>query len=98
MMILMWQGVQIILEEGGNSQCRVVGHIDWEHAGLFPLGTSAWCIRFLSVPIIGSKARIMDKAQPMVEAFWKSELLPSQNILEFDCFYANGPCDHDYVL
>jgi hypothetical protein len=50
----------------------VVGLVDWEHAGLFPLGMNAWCIRYLSVPIIGGKDRIMDKTQPMVEAFWKA--------------------------
>jgi hypothetical protein len=68
----MWQCVQIILEEGGNSQCRVVGLVDWEHARLFPLGMNAWCIRFLSVPIIGGKDRITDRSQPMIEAFWKA--------------------------
>jgi hypothetical protein len=71
----MWQCVQVIVDERG-----VVSLVDWEHAGLFPLGMSAWCIRFLSVPIIGGKGRITDKTQPMVEAFWKSSLLPSQSI------------------
>jgi hypothetical protein len=33
---------------------------------------NAWCIRFLSVPIIAGKDRIMDKTQPMAEAFWKA--------------------------
>jgi len=35
---------------------------------------NAWCIRFLSAPIIGGKDRIMDKSQPRLEAFLESSL------------------------
>jgi len=59
--------------DGGEAEGRrIVGLVDWEYAALFPLGMNAWCIQYLSVPTIGGKDRIMDKTQPMLEAFWKA--------------------------
>ena len=77
-MILMCQCVQIILDDnkhingGRNLQHLIVFLVDCEYVGLFPLGMNAWCIRFLSVPTPSGNNRIMDKTQPMVEAFWKA--------------------------
>ncbi|KAK7051633.1 hypothetical protein VNI00_004612 [Paramarasmius palmivorus] len=55
-----------------NENAHVVGLVDWEQACLLPLGMNAWCIRYLSVPIIGGKDRPTEKTQAMAEAFWKN--------------------------
>jgi hypothetical protein len=66
--------VQIILDDGGGegggggAQRR----IDWEFAGLFPLGMNAWCIHYLSIPIIHGKDTITSNSKPMIQAFWNN--------------------------
>ncbi|EJD00083.1 uncharacterized protein FOMMEDRAFT_136201 [Fomitiporia mediterranea MF3/22] len=58
----------ILLDENYN----ISSLIGWELADLMPLGSNAWCIRYLSVDTIRGKDYISDKSQLMAEAFWKS--------------------------
>ncbi|KAK1226978.1 hypothetical protein PQX77_010046 [Marasmius sp. AFHP31] len=54
-----------------DQDVEIVGLLDWEQASLMPFGMSAWCIRFLSVPIRRMKDYPTERTQPMAEAFWK---------------------------
>ncbi|KAK7464731.1 hypothetical protein VKT23_005937 [Stygiomarasmius scandens] len=54
-----------------NDDAEVVGLLDWEMASLLPLGMNACCIRELAIPNFSGKDRVLEKSQPMVEAFWK---------------------------
>ncbi|KZT33426.1 hypothetical protein SISSUDRAFT_993059 [Sistotremastrum suecicum HHB10207 ss-3] len=49
---------------------EVTGLIDWEAAALLPLGMSAWCIRYLTVPIHRRQDEILEKSWPVTQAFW----------------------------
>lgn len=39
---------------------------------MLPLGSNAWCIRYLSVDIVRGVDTVSEKSLPMAEAFWKS--------------------------
>ncbi|KZS95645.1 hypothetical protein SISNIDRAFT_473631 [Sistotremastrum niveocremeum HHB9708] len=51
---------------------RVTGLIDWEAAAILPLGMSAWCIRFLTVPIPRRQDKVLEKSWPVTQAFWEA--------------------------
>jgi len=59
--------MNIILDENAN----IVGLVDWEQAQLLPVGMNAWCIRYLSVPNSGGVDEVVERSQPMAEAFWQ---------------------------
>ncbi|KAL5533878.1 hypothetical protein ACEPAG_338 [Sanghuangporus baumii] len=50
----------------------IVGIVDWEQAALLPVGSNAWCIRYLSVDICDGQDIVTEKSIPMAAAFWKS--------------------------
>ncbi|ESK89327.1 aminoglycoside phosphotransferase [Moniliophthora roreri MCA 2997] len=55
-----------------NKKARIVGLLDWEFACLLPFGMNAWCIRYLSMPCIAGKERLVERTQPMAESFWQT--------------------------
>ncbi|OCB90380.1 hypothetical protein A7U60_g2390 [Sanghuangporus baumii] len=65
----------ILLDEDRD----VIGIVDWEQAAMLPLGSNAWCIRYLSVDIVRGEDIISEKSLPMAEAFWKSFLAKLPN-------------------
>ncbi|KAH8115085.1 hypothetical protein DFH11DRAFT_1508209 [Phellopilus nigrolimitatus] len=57
-----------------NEKMKIAGIVDWEQAALLPLGSNAWCMRYLSVPIVRGKDIVSENTQPMAAAFWQSFL------------------------
>ena len=88
-----------------NDALDVAALIDWEQANLLPLGMNAWCIRFLSVPIVRGRDVISDKSARVARAAWdalianipsrlhpfKRNIVTSMQVgLVFQTFWAGG--------
>ncbi|TDL25803.1 hypothetical protein BD410DRAFT_784827 [Rickenella mellea] len=87
-----------------DNESNIAGLIDWEMAAFLPIGMGAWGIRNLATVNRNRTIYLLDKTQPMSEAFWKGfikNLTPSakSNLhaiidgMEIGLLFFNGYCE-----